>query len=56
MYKKSTLDEKHDYCNVSKKETGLKPKKETLSFLCRFARIYHAENQLPAQLSGMVLN
>ena len=58
MYKKSTLNESSDYYHVVKKEKnqGLKPKKDTLAFLMQFARVYHAEKDIPSPLSGMVLN
>jgi hypothetical protein len=32
------------------------PKAQTLNFIKRFAYAYHAEPDLPASLSGMILN
>lgn len=58
MNKKSTLNESSNpYRAVKKEDMSIaNPRKETLSFLKQFARIYHAERKLPAKLAGMILN
>ncbi|MDL2223464.1 hypothetical protein LJB98_05135 [Bacteroidales bacterium OttesenSCG-928-M11] len=58
MQKRSTLKQSSE--QSSKQNVGtyidMEPAKDILMFLKQFARIYHVETQLPAQISGVVLN
>lgn len=59
MYKRFTQDD--DCYPVMKKETArsllnLNPHPATITFLLQFACAYHVEKDLPAGLSGFMLN
>jgi len=59
MYQKITPKNSDQYCPVMEKYPAfqyLNPRKETLSLIMQFARAYHVEKRLPAQLSGIILN
>jgi hypothetical protein len=59
MYQKITQVESTDYCKIVKKEKKsgyLNPERVTLAFIRQFAHSYHVEKDLPAPLSGIILN
>jgi hypothetical protein len=59
MYQRATQEKSIECCKIVKKEpiSGLlNPSKETLTFVMQFARVYHVEKQLPASISGLILN
>ena len=41
---------------TDKRNLTVYPKEKTLNFIKQFAYAYHAERQLPVQLSAMILN
>ncbi len=59
MSRISTPEEWKDYCDAMKREKVYickEPRKQTIAMVMQFARSYHVEKQLPASLSGYVLN
>ncbi len=55
----STPNDWKDYCNAMKREkvqVCRDPRKQTMMLIMQFARSYHVERTLPAQLSGIILN
>ncbi|GHT70675.1 hypothetical protein FACS1894155_05820 [Bacteroidia bacterium] len=55
----STPNEWKDYCDAMKKEkcrVYKDPRKQTMALIMQFARTYHVEKNLPASLSGYVIN
>ncbi len=59
MSRISTPEEWKDYCDAMKREKVhicKEPRKQTMAVVMQFARSYHVEKQLPASMSGYVLN
>ena len=59
MYKRFTC-ERTVKCHSSNRRknilSSLTPRNETVAFLLQFACVYHVEKNLPAGLSGFILN
>lgn len=48
-----------EYCHVMDEDISVhcsNPRKETLALIMQFARVYYVEKELPAGMSGIILN
>lgn len=59
MYHKITQEMSDEYCHVMDEDISVhcsNPRKETLALIMQFARVYYVEKELPAGMSGIILN